>query len=57
MHIMLVNKQFYKRKYIKSHLKTKLLDQDMNNVLLLSSTNISPDVEKLLHNRQKQIFY
>ena len=41
---------FSKMKYTKSHLRTRLCDNYLDDVLLLSLTNISPDVEKLLHN-------
>ena len=48
---------FSKMKYTKSHLKTRLCDDHLDDVLLLSSTNIPPDVEKLSHNKQKQVSY
>ena len=46
---------FSTMKNTKSHLRTKLHDDHLDDVLLPSSTNISPDVEKLLHNKQKQV--
>ena len=46
---------FSKMKYTKSNLRTRLRDDHLDDVLLLSSTNISPDVEKLSHNKQKQV--
>ena len=43
---------FSKIEYIKNHLIKRLHGDHLNNVLLWSSTNISPDVEKLSHNKQ-----
>ena len=40
-------------KHAKIHLITKLRDDQEDNVLLLLSTYISPDVVKLSHNKQK----
>ena len=47
---------FFKMKYTKSHLRSRLCDDHLDNVFLLSLTNISPDVDKLLHNKRKQVF-
>ena len=44
-------------KYTKSHLRTSLCDDLLDDVLLLSLTTISPDVEKLLHYKQKQMYH
>ena len=38
-------------KYIKSYLRIRLRDDHLDDVLLLLSTNISPNVEKLSHNK------
>ena len=46
---------FSKMKYTESHLRTRLRHNHLHDVLRLSSTNISPDVEKLSHNKQKQV--
>ena len=46
---------FSKMKYTKSRLRTRLRDDHLDDVLLLSSTNISSDVEKLSKNKQKQV--
>lgn len=46
---------FSKMKYTKNQLRTRLSDDHPDDVLLLSSTNISPDVEKLSHNKQNQV--
>ena len=42
---------FSKMKYTKSHLRTRLRDDHLDDILLLSSTNISPDVENLYRNK------
>ena len=52
---MLVNNFFPKMKYAKSHLRIRLYDDHLDDVLLLSSTNVSPDVVKLSHNKQKKV--
>ena len=46
--------RFLKMKYTKSYLKTSLHDNHLDDVLLLSLTNISFDV-KLSQNKQKQV--
>ena len=46
---------FSKMKYTKNHLRTRLRDDHLDDILLLSSTNISPDVDKLCKNNQKQV--
>ena len=38
---------FFNMKYTKNHLRTRLRDDHQDDVLLLLSKNISPDMEKL----------
>ena len=47
---VLMNNIFFQIKYSKSHLRTELCDDHLNDVLLQSSTNMSPDVEKVYLN-------
>ena len=44
---MFVNNIFSKMKYTRSYLRTKLRDDHLDDVFLLSSINISPDLERL----------
>ena len=45
---------FSKMKYCKNQLRTKRTDVHLDDVLLLSSTNLSPNVEVLSFNKQHQ---
>ncbi|XP_076059507.1 general transcription factor II-I repeat domain-containing protein 2-like [Oratosquilla oratoria] len=40
---------FFKMKYMKSHLRSQLSDRHLNDILLLSTSTIEPDMEILLH--------
>ena len=46
---------FSKMKYTKRHLSIRLRDDHLDDVLLLWSINILPDVKKLLQKRQKLV--
>ena len=48
---------FSKMKYTKSRLRSLLSDRHLNNILLLSSSSIKPDIEILLHGKQHQSFH
>ena len=54
---MLWNNIFPKRKSTKSNFRTKLGDDHQDDVLLLLSANILPDVEKLSDNLKKYVFH
>ncbi|XP_050700545.1 general transcription factor II-I repeat domain-containing protein 2-like [Eriocheir sinensis] len=43
---------FSKVKYMKSHLHSHLSDRHLNNILLLSTSSIEPDIETLIHGKQ-----
>ncbi|XP_076057126.1 general transcription factor II-I repeat domain-containing protein 2-like [Oratosquilla oratoria] len=45
---------FSKMKYTKSHLRFQLSDHHLNYIILLSTSNIEPDMEILLHGKQHQ---
>ncbi|XP_076069311.1 general transcription factor II-I repeat domain-containing protein 2B-like [Oratosquilla oratoria] len=45
---------FSKMKYTKSHLRSQLSDRHLNDILLLSTSTIEPDMEILLHGKQHQ---
>ena len=45
---------FSKMKYTKSHLRSQLSDRHLNDILLLSTSFIEPDIETLLHGKQHQ---
>ena len=48
---------FSKMKYMKSHLHSQLLGRHLNDILLLSTSSIEPDIETLLHGKQHQPFH
>ena len=48
---------FSKMKYTKSRLRSLLLDRHLNDILLLSSSSNKPDIDILLHGKQRQPFY
>lgn len=52
---MFVSIQFLFFPYTKLYLRTMLGDDPLEDVLLVPSTNISPDVEWLSNNEQKQV--
>ncbi|XP_076047236.1 general transcription factor II-I repeat domain-containing protein 2-like [Oratosquilla oratoria] len=45
---------FSKVKYTKSHLHSQLSDRHLNDILLLSTSTITPDMEILFHGKQHQ---
>ena len=45
---------FSKMKYAKNRLRTNLTDENLNNILLLASTSVAPDLTLLCGNRQHQ---
>ena len=45
---------FSKMKYRKSRLRSLLSDRHPNDILLLSSSSIEPDIDTLLHGKQHQ---
>ncbi|XP_050705933.1 general transcription factor II-I repeat domain-containing protein 2-like [Eriocheir sinensis] len=45
---------FSKMKYTKSHLRSQLSDLHLNDILLLSTLSIEPDIETLIHGKQHQ---
>ena len=47
-------KLFSKMKYTKNYLRIRLYDNRLDDILLVSSTNILPD-EKLSYNKQKKV--
>lgn len=46
---------FSKMKHTKNHLRTRLTDAHLDNVLLLASTSLTPNIEKLSSNKQHQV--
>ncbi|KAG0714799.1 General transcription factor II-I repeat domain-containing protein 2 [Chionoecetes opilio] len=45
---------FLKMKYTKSRIRSQLSDRHLNDILLLSTSSIDPDIESLLHGKQHQ---
>ncbi|XP_076061513.1 general transcription factor II-I repeat domain-containing protein 2-like [Oratosquilla oratoria] len=45
---------FSKMKYTNAHLRSQLSDRHLNDILLLSTSTIEPDMEILLHGKQHQ---
>ncbi|KAG0720046.1 General transcription factor II-I repeat domain-containing protein 2 [Chionoecetes opilio] len=45
---------FKKMKYTKSCIQSQLSDRHLNDILLLSTSSIDPDIESLLHGKQQQ---
>lgn len=45
---------FSKLKYTKNNLRTRLTDSNLNNVLLLASTGLTPNIEKLSRDKEHQ---
>ncbi|KAG0724254.1 General transcription factor II-I repeat domain-containing protein 2 [Chionoecetes opilio] len=45
---------FKKMKYTKSRIRSQLSDRHLNDILLLSTSSIDPDIESLLHGKQHQ---
>lgn len=46
---------FSKLKYTKNNLRTRLTDSHLNNVLLLASTGLTPNIEKLSSSKEHQV--
>ncbi|KAG0721741.1 General transcription factor II-I repeat domain-containing protein 2 [Chionoecetes opilio] len=45
---------FSEMKYTKSRIRSQLSDRHLNDILLLSTSSIDPDIESLLHGKQHQ---
>ncbi|XP_050733317.1 general transcription factor II-I repeat domain-containing protein 2-like [Eriocheir sinensis] len=45
---------FFKMKYTKPHLRSQLSNRHLNDILLLSTSSIEPDIETLIHGKQHQ---
>ncbi len=45
---------FSKMKYTKSRIRSVLSDRHLNDILLLSSLSVEPDIEIRLHGKQHQ---